>query len=238
MTTNAQGDLGLTTPQDIMEHLGITFKNPRLLLRALTHRSYLNEHPETLQDNERLEFLGDAVLDFVVGAWLYNHFPEMAEGDLTQMRAALVRTEQLAVFGEELELGPVLRLGHGEEETGGRTRDAMLCAAYEAIVGALYLDSGVVAVENFISRYLEDAADEIFQNQKDQDPKSRLQEYVQSQGHPIPQYKVVAEEGPDHAKTFMVEVHVNGQVAGHGSGASKRRASKIAAQDALKNMSI
>jgi ribonuclease-3 len=229
----SQGDLGLESPQEFSERLKLPFHNYLLLSRALTHRSYLNEHSEALEDNERLEFLGDAVLDFVVGGWLYNRYPEMPEGDLTRLRAALVKTEQLAEFGRDIDIGQALRLGHGEEEGGGRYRNAMLCAAFEAIVGALYLDVGVEAVEIFVAPFLEKVSDRILQNQQDRDPKSQLQEWAQAQGYAIPQYKVVTEEGPDHAKTFSIEVKINGEILGVGTGNSKQAASKAAAQDAL-----
>ena len=124
--SDIQGDLGLESPQEFAKRLSLPFRDFLILNRALTHRSFLNENPEALEDNERLEFLGDAVLDYVVGVWLYNHFPEMAEGDLTRLRAALVKTDQLAVFGTEIGIGHALRLGRGEEDSGGRTRRAML----------------------------------------------------------------------------------------------------------------
>ncbi len=136
------GEVQIESAQDFARRLNLNFQNLMLLQRALTHRSYLNEHPEAIEDNERLEFLGDAVLDFLVGAWLYNRFPEMKEGDLTRLRSALVRTEQLADFAASFGFGSSLRLGRGESLAGGRGRKAMLCAAFEAVVGALYLDSG------------------------------------------------------------------------------------------------
>ncbi|NTW44050.1 MAG: ribonuclease III, partial [Anaerolineaceae bacterium] len=130
----------LESPQELAERLSLQIGDWLLLSRALTHRSYLNEHPEALEDNERLEFLGDAVLDFVVGAWLYHRYPEMPEGDLTRMRSALVHTEQLAEFAVKIDLGRSMRLGRGEAQAGGRTRPALLCDTFEALIGALYLD--------------------------------------------------------------------------------------------------
>ena len=233
---NPMGDFGVETPREFAERNALPFNNFLLLNRALTHRSYLNENPEALEDNERLEFLGDAVLDYVVGAWLYNHFPEMAEGDLTRLRAALVKTDQLAHFGGLIGIGQVLRLGRGEEENGGRNRKAMLCGAFEALVGALCLDAGMEAVETFVSRFLETAVNEILSQQRDKDPKSLLQEIVQAGGKPAPNYRVVAENGPDHAKTFEVEVYGNGDLLGSGVGSSKHEASMAAAQDALDNL--
>ena len=233
-----QGNQVLESPQEFAKRLGLPFSDFLLLSRALTHRSYLNEHPEAIEDNERLEFLGDAVLDFVVGAWLYNHFPEMAEGDLTRLRAALVRTEQLAKFGKKIQIDRALRLGHGEEESGGRKRKAMLCAAFEALIGALYLDVNVEAIKLFIAPMLTNASEEILRNQQDRDPKSHLQEWAQSHGYAIPQYRVIEENGPDHAKTFAIEVRVNGNILGIGRGQSKQDASKLAASDAINKLGL
>ncbi|HKJ27030.1 MAG TPA: ribonuclease III [Anaerolineales bacterium] len=229
--------LGFESPQDFAKRNQLQFDDSLLLSRALTHRSYLNEHPEAIEDNERLEFLGDAVLDYVVGAWLYNRFPEMAEGELTRLRAALVKTDQLAEFGQQIELGRALRLGRGEEENGGRRRRAMLCGAYEALMGALCLDTGIEAVEEFIGPYLETAVKKILELQSDKDPKSLLQEIIQSGGQPAPRYKVVSEDGPDHAKVFEVVVFAGEEKLGQGAGSSKHVASMAAAENALKNLS-
>jgi ribonuclease-3 len=230
---SSQGDRTIESPQKFADRLSLTFLDHLLLRRALTHRSFLNENPEALEDNERLEFLGDAVLDYVVGIWLYNRFPEMAEGDLTRLRAALVRTEQLAHFGRQIGIGTALRLGKGEEESGGRTRRAILCGAFEALSGAICLDSGIEAVEEFMSQFLENATKEILLNQSEKDPKSSLQEIVQADGDPAPFYRVISESGPDHEKTFEVEVLVNGEVQGCGIGSSKQEASVNAAKNAL-----
>lgn len=224
--------------EDFARRLGFQFSSPMLLSRALTHSSFMNEHPDALEDNERLEFLGDAILDFVVGAWLYHRFPEMNEGDLTRMRAALVKTEQLAEFGREINIGAALRLGRGEEESGGRTRDAMLCAAFEALVGAQYLDSGVPAVEGFISPILQNTVGLILSGRKDRDPKSMLQEWAQAQGYSAPDYQVVTESGPDHDKSFYVKVIIAGEEHGSGQGHSKQSAGKAAAAVALQKMNI
>jgi ribonuclease III len=225
---------GLETPQDFAKRLSLEIKNPHLVTRALTHRSYVNEHPEALEDNERLEFLGDAVLDFVVGAWLYNHFPEMSEGEMTRLRAALVSTDRLGEFGAKILIGNVLRMGHGEEESGGRKRKAMLCNAFEALIGALYLDSGVPAVDKFVNPLLAQAVIDIRKGQTERDPKSMLQEWVQARGQGSPNYRIVAESGPDHSKYFVVEVIVNGKRLGRGEGPSKQSASKVAAREALR----
>ncbi len=141
------------TPEELANRLGLPFKDLLLLRRSLTHRSFINEHPESIEDNERLEFLGDAILDFLVGEWLYHRFPEMPEGDLTRMRSALVHTEQLADFARQLELGRGLRLGRGEVISGGRTRSALLCDEFEALIGAIYLDSGLNSVKTLSTLY-------------------------------------------------------------------------------------
>lgn len=233
-----QGIMNTEPPQALAQRLGLDFRNPSLLNRALTHRSYINEHPEAIEDNERLEFLGDAVLDFLVGAWLYNRFPEMAEGELTRLRSALVRTEQLAEFSYQIGLGNAMRLGRGEAESGGRQRMALLCATFEALVGALYLDAGIQPVGVFVEPFLESVADQILASGKIQDPKSQLQEWVQSQGHATPTYRTISARGPDHDKVFEVEVLVNGHICGHGSGHSKQAAAKAAARDALAMLGI
>ncbi|MCW5876094.1 MAG: ribonuclease III [Anaerolineales bacterium] len=226
---------GLESPQSFASRLGLSVSDMRLLSRALTHRSFLNENADALEDNERLEFLGDAVLDFVVGAWLYRHFPYMSEGQMTRLRAALVSTEQLGKFGAQIEIGRALRIGHGEEEGGGRSRPAMLCNAFEALVGALYLDGGIEAAREFVHPMLAVAETEI-SSQGDRDPKSMLQEAVQAQGGAAPFYRIAAESGPDHNKHFVVEVLVEGQVLGSGEGSSKQAASKEAARDALQKL--
>jgi ribonuclease-3 len=226
------------TPQQLAERLHLAFSDLLLLSRALTHRSYLNEHPEALEDNERLEFLGDAVLDFIVGAWLYNRYPEMPEGDLTRMRSALVYTEQLAEFARMINLGNAMRLGKGESFGGGRERSALLCDTFEAVIGALYLDSGIDAVIQFISPLLEESSEDILINHKTEDPKSSFQEWAQAQGYSTPQYVTKKATGPDHSKTFEVDVIVNGKIYGNGTGPSKQAATKSAAMDALQKLSL
>jgi ribonuclease III len=238
MEPHNQGDLGVETPQEFARRLNLPFSDSRLLGRALTHRSYLNENPEALEDNERLEFLGDAVLDFLVGAWLYNHFPEMQEGELTRLRSALVRTEQLGYFASQTGLGAVMRLGKGEDDSGGRQRPALLCATFEALVGALYLDAGIQAVRDFIEPLLAHATDHILAAHKEQDPKSLLQEWVQAQGLGAPIYRTLTAIGPEHAKIFEVEVIVDGKSIGRGSGHSKQAATKVAARSALLSLGL
>ena len=229
---------GVESAQSLAARLNLPFKNTTLLSRALTHRSFINENPNALEDNERLEFLGDAVLDFLVGAWLYNQFPEMAEGYLTRMRSALVGTRQLAAFARQLELGNALRLGRGEDEGGGRTRSTLLCATFEAIVGALYLDAGIEAVRDFIEPMLEPVAEKIIEKREDLDPKSTLQEWAQAHGKGVPFYREVGISGPDHARVYTFEVVIDGTTYATGEGSSKQAAGKSAAAEALKTLGV
>lgn len=222
-------------PSDFEATYGLAFTDHSLLQRALTHRSYLNEHPEfALEDNERLEFLGDAVLDFFIGEYLYHRFPEMREGRLTSLRAALVCEETLARFAQQLNLGDYLLMGHGEVESGGRKRPAVLCAAFEALIGALYLDQGMKAVSEFVLRLVEPEAARILAYDLDKDPKSLLQELSQGELQLTPTYRTMAVRGPDHAREFTVEAVIGGRVYGRGVGRSKRAAAQEAARQALR----
>ncbi len=218
---------------DSTRKVDLPFEDASLLRRALTHRSFVNEHSEALEDNERLEYLGDAAIDFLVAAWLYNHFPEMDEGQLTRMRSALVRTEQLAEFARELDLGEALRLGRGEESSGGRDRPALLCAAFEAVVGALYLDGGYPVLVEFLEPRLKRAAKTILDDQALLDARSSLQIWAQAELGETPRYTTVDAFGPDHAREFVVDVDVGGKVRGRGHGHSKQEAAQNAAADAL-----
>lgn len=216
------------------EQLGVTFLDLSLLQRALTHRSYLNEHPEhTLEDNERLEFLGDAVLDFIAGAWLYHRYPEMDEGRLTRLRAGLVRTETLARFAEQFDLGDALLLGRGEDESGGRRRRKNLCGAFEALIGAMYLDRGMDVAREFAEPLFGPALADILRRSSDKDAKSLLQEWSQAQMSLTPIYRTVSSQGPDHAKQFTVQVLIGERIYGTGTGNSKQVAAQAAARDAL-----
>ena len=238
MKASSLGESTLLNPKEFSKRLNLVFSNGSLLNRALTHRSYLNEHPDALEDNERLEFLGDAVLDFMVGAWLYNKFPEMAEGELTRLRSALVRTEQLAEFARDIRLGDSLLIGRGEAESGGRRRPAILCGAFEALVGAVYLDAGLGEVKRFFEPMLEVAASSILATHKHQDAKSTLQEWVQAQGLEPPVYRTVLVNGPEHNRSYEVEVLIDGQSCGAGDGRSKQAAAKSAARDALNRLGL
>ncbi len=232
------GESEFETPEQFAQRVLPGFSNMLLLGRALTHRSYLNEHPDAIEDNERLEFLGDAVLDFVVGAWLYNQYPEMPEGDLTRMRSALVHTEQLADLARSIEVGRAMRLGRGEQQAGGYERSGLLCDTFEAIIGALYLEKGIDGVLAFITPILAPTAEDILINHKDEDPKSKLQEWAQAKGFSAPQYGTRNSFGPDHSKRFEVDVFINGEIKGSGIGQSKHAATKQAALDALKKLGI
>ncbi|NLE76653.1 MAG: ribonuclease III, partial [Chloroflexi bacterium] len=189
-------------------------------------------------DNERLEFLGDAVLDFLAGAYLFAHYPEMQEGDLTSLRAALVRTETLADFAAGLELGEHLRLGRGEERSGGRERPVILCGAFEALVGALYLDQGLPAARELFEHLAAPRLSSILRENADRDPKSQLQELTQQLLQLTPAYLLVEESGPDHAKEFTVEVWVGELPYGRGSGSSKQKATLQAALAALSHPTL
>jgi ribonuclease-3 len=228
----------LETPSEFAKRAQLPFKGISYLSRALTHRSYMNENTDGVEDNERLEFLGDAILDFLVGAWLYNRYPEMPEGDLTRLRSALVGTPQLAAFARQLGVGSAMRLGRGEDDGGGRTRDSLLCGTFEAIIGALYLDAGLDTVINFVHPMLGPAVEQIVTKGKDHDPKSRLQEWSQSHGLGVPHYRQVSISGPDHDRIFEFEVSINGEVYGRGTGTSKQFASKEAANNALSSLGM
>jgi ribonuclease-3 len=237
-TVVSNSDVKSESPAELAARLGLSFTNLSLLIRAVTHRSYLNENSDALDDNERLEFLGDAVLGFVVGAWVYQHCPEMHEGDLTKVRSALVRNEQLAEFARHLDLGQAMRMGRGEAASGGRNRDHLLGSTFEAVIGALYLDQGVSAVEKFMGSLLDSVKERIILRAEIYDPKSRLQEWAQAGRLGTPQYVPISSTGPDHAKIFEIEVRIKGVVYGQGKGPSKQVAEQIAAQTALEALGL
>ena len=222
----------------LREHLPENFNNIFMLTRALTHRSFLNENREVLEDNERLEFLGDSILGFIVAEWLYNNFPEKDEGFLTKVRAALVHTQQLSAFARRIDLGPSLLVGRGEANAGGRDRDAILCDAFEALIAAIYLDCGLQTVKDFIIPLLELESEEILRSHSEEDVKSRLQEWAQAQGYPAPNYVLVDEYGPDHDKRFVVVAMIKDTKIAQGRGSSKQLAEKNAAQNSIKKLGI
>jgi ribonuclease-3 len=235
---NTQENREKWTLPEVAQLLGLKFKDHRLLARALTHRSYVNEHSEAIEDNERLEFLGDAVLDFLVGAWLYNHFPELQEGGLTRLRAGLVGNNQLAEYARQIELGTVMRLGYGEAAGGGRDRSALLGCTFEAVVGAVYLDQGMDAVRQFVEPLLESAHEVLATGGRDSDPKSRLQEWAQANGFGSPIYHTVGISGPEHERVFEMAVLLGKEEYARGSGPSKNTAAKAAAQAALDKIEL
>lgn len=210
------------------------FKNKELLDMALTHRSWVNEHKGVRENNERLEFLGDAILEFVVSKHLYEKFPKKEEGYLTALRANLVNTISLAEVAKKLDLGTKLYLSKGEEDGGGRTNPSLLADTVEAIIGAIFIDRGIGDSENFIvENILIDTEKKSAEPLKDS--KSSLQEYVQGQSLPAPKYEVIEESGPDHDKKFIIEVKVEGKPWGRGEGKSKSTAEQEAAKDALES---
>lgn len=219
---------------ELENNLNVQFKDYSLLARALTHRSFLNEHPdEALEDNERLEFLGDAVLDFIVGAYLYHRFPEMDEGELTSLRAALVRARTLAGFARQLEIGRFLLLGYGEAENGGRERTPLLCASFEAVIGAIYLDQGLPPVKSLVEQLINPALAEIMAESLHKDAKSEFQVWAQAKYNITPHYEVINTSGPDHAKQFTVQVLLEKDIWGEGTGRSKQVAAQAAAKVAM-----
>jgi ribonuclease-3 len=220
------------------ERIGHRFADPQLLERALTHRSRANEDASgATTDNESLEFLGDAVLGFVMADLLFRDFPQLDEGQKSKIKASLVSTATLGDLARELGLGQYLALGRGEEKTGGRNKQALLADGYEAVIAAVYLDAGVEAARAFIVREfgerLEDVRSPEFWGR---DYKSALQEVVQARDLPLPEYSVAAESGPDHRKIFHVEVRVQGEVMGTARGASKKAAEQEAARLALERL--
>ncbi len=218
----------------IPPHLKSYLSDSELFLTAVTHRSYCNEHPRT-EHNERLEFLGDAVLEYLISKELYQHFPDQPEGILTAMRSKLVQTASLSQIAQQLNLGDYLRLSKGEEQGGGRQNRALLENTLEALIGAIYLDHGMQAARKFLTDHLFPQIDTLtLHNLKD--PKSLFQELIQAQNLPTPTYEVVDEQGPDHDKTFTVSVLVDNQEWGRGEGSSKQRAETAAAQQGLQKL--
>jgi ribonuclease-3 len=229
-----------TALQALEERLGHRFADRDLLLLAVTHTSYANEHDS--ESNERLEFLGDAILQACMTILLFRRFPNATEGDMSRFRARLVNTEILAGLGAELELGPSLRLGRGEAQSGGRTKLSLLADASEAVLGALYLDAGFEPCFEVVARLMESRLDTLHQVASAegasawQDPRSKLQEETQRRAQKTPTYEVVASGGPPHAPTFEVEARLEDEVLGRGVGGSKREAMRMAAVDALERM--
>jgi ribonuclease III len=216
--------------------IDLPVQNKQLLSLAFTHRSFLNENTVTKEHNERLEFLGDAVLELATSEYLYQRFPNVPEGELTAYRAALVKTSSLAAVASKLEFGTLLKLSKGEEMSGGRQNPSLLADTFEAVIGAIYLDQGYPAVMDFLKANILTDIDFIIENKLHKDFKSSLQEIVQSKGHASPEYQVTEESGPDHAKTFVISVSVDGKPIATGTGHSKQEAQQDAAKHALEKL--
>ncbi len=218
--------------KDLEAAIGYRFRNISLLQNALAHSSYANERwHDSLKSNERLEFLGDSILGMVVAEYLYHHFPECPEGELTRMRADAVCEKALAKVAARIQLGQHLLLGHGEEQGGGRNRDSILADAVESVIAACFLDGGMEVASDFILNFV--LSEKPAKKLHNVDYKTALQELVQQKKNQVLQYELVAESGPDHNKQFDVEVTLNGKVVGKGSGSSKKRAEQDAAKAAI-----
>ena len=219
------------------KQLGVSFNKPELLIEALTHRSYLNEHHDyTGSHNERLEFLGDAVLELATTDFLFNKFPTKTEGELTAYRASLVNTVSLALSAQALGVNDYLLLSKGEAKDTGRARDVILADALEALIGAIYLDAGYESAAEFIAKNLYEKIDAIIANRAYQDAKSRFQEIAQEKRGTTPRYETLSEEGPDHARHFTVGIFIGAEEITRGEGESKQEAEQSAAEAGLKKM--
>lgn len=219
--------------EELQKDLNIHFKNSDLLQNAFIHRSYLNEHKDfTGQSNERLEFLGDSILSIIVSKFLYENLPKSTEGELTQLRASLVRTETLAKLAQKLSLGNFLFLSKGEEDSGGRTNNSILANTFESLVGAMYLDQGLEVSQKFIEEHILTKWKTLTKTAV-LDHKSKLQELVQKKFHKSPLYKLLNSWGPDHDRRFEVGAFLDNQILGKGSGRNKQAAAQDAACDAI-----
>ena len=222
---------------ECQKNLGISFRQKSLLEQAFAHLSYLNENPGFAQpSNERLEFLGDAILNFIVTEKLYKEFPELPEGELTEIRASLVCRDTLAELASSLKLGDWLLLGRGEEANGGRAKASNLANAMEALIGALYLDQGLAKARRFILRQLKPELGKIKAGKTTPNYKALVQELIQGQKKPTPVYRLVEAIGPDHSKQFTAEILVEGEALGRGAGKSKKAAESQAAKAAWKKL--
>jgi len=226
---------GRRTSTPFEKRLGHRFKNPDLLSLALTHRSWANEQ-NVPEHYERLEFLGDAVLGLVTAEWLYEHHPELPEGELSKLKAQLVSRTSLAKHAERMELGGELKIGVGEDRSGGRAKASLLADSMEAVFGAVYLDAGMAGARAVVEPMLEEGGEEVHSQLRVADSKTHLQEVTQALGWDLPEYRLAHEAGPDHNKIFTVECWVGGQLAGRGEGPSKKSAEQRAASDALEHI--
>lgn len=211
-------------------------KNKKLFEQAFVHRSYLNEAKEKISSNERLEFLGDSVISFVISEHLFNKYPDYNEGILTNMRSLLVNTKSLAEISKELDFGNFLKLSKGEEESMGRQNQSLLADSFEAYVGALFIDSGIEITKNFLIEVFTQKIQILEKERSFKDPKSLLQEFVQSRKQNSPMYKVLKEHGPAHSKIFTMGVFIEGKIIGQGDGKSKQEAEENAAVEALEKL--
>lgn len=227
---------------DTLQHrLGLRFADPQLLRSALVHRSFVHEHPDRatgLSDGERLEFLGDAILNYLAGTLLYDRFPKHGEGELTSMRSALVKTSTLAAFARDLGLGGYIWLSKGEEINGARERDALLADTFEALVAAIYLDQGLEPARVFVSLLFEQQLEAIEAHGLALDYKSQLQQRIQAERNITPRYQVVAEHGQDPRREYTIEVLAGEARLGSGQGPSKQAAAQAAARAALEALEI
>lgn len=228
-----------SNPFDSLENnIQVNFQNPKLLENAFIHRSYLNEHKNFKGDsNERLEFLGDSVLSLLVSKFLYLTLPKSTEGELTQIRASLVRTETLATLAKNMSLGKYLSLSKGEEDSGGRQSTTILANTFEALIGAIFLDKGIGEAENFIKRYILSNWQKLTRLAA-RDNKSKLQEVLQKEYHLSPIYKLIKTWGPDHDRHFEVGVYLKEKLLGKGTGKNKQSAAQNAAQDAITRLNL
>lgn len=212
------------------------FKDPKILEKVFTHRSYLNESNATIESNERLEFLGDSILSFVISSYIFNTFPDLKEGELTSLRSVLTNTQTLYKFAQDLELGKHLQLSRGEEATGGRDNKTILANTLEAVIGGLYIDQGIEVTRTFIEDVIVAHLDEVVESQGLKDAKSALQEKTQEEHKASPVYKIVKEEGPDHSKIYTAGVYLTNKLLAEGIGKSKQEAEKNAATNALQTI--
>lgn len=221
---------------ELQRSLQLNFKQPKLLKQAFTHTSYVNEQRGVVQHNERLEFLGDAVLQLLVSEYLYKTYPKRPEGELTRMRASIVCEASLAFFAEKLELGEHILLGRGEEQLGGRQRPALLADLFESLLGALYLDAGLEEVRQFLERYMFPNIESNDFGLVMKDAKSKLQERAQHHGLGAIEYKITEEKGPAHDREFVVEVYLGEEKYGTGTGRTKKEAEQRAAAEAWQKL--
>jgi ribonuclease-3 len=223
--------------QALQGSIGINFKDEALLQQAFIHSSYVNENPDSpTADNERLEFLGDALLSFIVAEEVYNEFPDAGEGDLTEIRVSLVRQETLAEIAARLKLGDYLFLGKGEEATGGREKQTNLADAFEALIGAMYLDHGLNVARDFILAQFAGHLKTVKLKGIGRNYKAQLQEFSQAKYNQLPAYRIIEASGPDHDKSFIIEVRLGDRILGIGSGKNKRAAEMEAARSALEKL--